>query len=429
MRDSFITRIEGEGRIYIYFRDGGVSKVSVEITEAPRFFEHIVRGKRIDYIPDILSRVCGLCGSSYVLAAVRAFEKCLGVRVPEEVDEFRKMVHLAERVKSHILHVFLLNLPDFIRVRDAFELRLVNEDVFKSVMRLMAYSRNIMNILGGRSHNVVNMRIGGVYRALSRDEVAKVVKFVEDLLNSFKPLADIVLSLSTVPNDYLDRPHLLLSYEKEYPHVSDEIVFSSPVGEERICVEDFEHAVSAEQVRGGNALLYRYRGWSYIVGPIARFNAAFSKLHGEVRDLLKSSGWLRPLSDVRQQVVARVAEVYDALLTMREYLEEYREPPATWVEYRGLGSGKATCVAAVEAPRGVLYHRFTIDNQLRVLECNIITPTAQNIASMEELSLEFLSRKHRGEIDEETAKKRVEEIVRAFDPCISCSVHAHVLKS
>lgn len=429
MKYNFITRVEGEGKVYIYIRNGKVSKVSIEIPEAPRFFEYIVRGKKVDYIPDIVSRICGFCGSSYVLVAVKAFEKCLSVKVPEEVDELRKVIHLAERVKSHVLHIFLLNLPDFIRTRNTFELRLVNEDVFKNIMKLVAYSSNIMNLLGGRFHNVVNIRIGGVYKAPSRDEAAKILKLAEESLELLKPLADIVLSLKTIPSDNLNKPYLLLSYENEYPHMSDEIIFSSTAGEERISVGDFEHVISVEQVGGKNALLYKYRGQSYIVGPLARFNKAFPKLHGEVRDMLKNYGWLPPLSDVRQQIIARIAEVYDALLTIRRFFEEYREPAITSVEERRLDVDKATCIAAVEAPRGILYHRFVVDNQLRVLECNIITPTAQNLASMEELSLELLNRKFSGEVDEAIARKYVEEVVRAFDPCISCSVHVYLLKS
>ncbi|MEM0027622.1 MAG: nickel-dependent hydrogenase large subunit [Ignisphaera sp.] len=427
---NFIARVEGEGKVHIYIKDGKVSQVDIEISEAPRFFEYIVRGKKINYIPDIVSRICGLCGSSYVLVATKAFEKCLDIDVPEEIDELRKIIHLAERVKSHALHIFLLNLPDFLETHNTFEFRLANKDMFKDIMRFVTYSSNIMDLLGGRFHNVVNIKIGGIYKAFNEGEAAKILKFVEESIKLFKPLADFVLSLKPIPNDGLNRPHLLLSYENEYPHLSDEIVFSSLTDEERINIKDFEHIVHSEQKKGKNALLYRYKGSSYLVGPIARFNKAFSKLHGEVRDMLKSYDWLPPLRDVRQQIVARIAEMYDALLTMKEFFERYKKPDVTSVEKEfKLDVNKTTCVAAIEAPRGILYHRYAIDNQLKILECNIITPTAQNLASMEELSLEFLGKRF-GDVvvNEAMARRFVEMIVRSFDPCISCSVHVYTLR-
>ena len=428
MEHRFVTRVEGEGKVNVYVKENRVERVDVEISEAPRFFEYIVRGKNIDYVPDMVSRICGLCGTSYIFVAAKSLEKCLDIDVPEEIDKFRKIIHLSERIKSHVLHVFLLNLPDFLETADIFESRARNRYMFKSIMQLVAYSSNIMNILGGRFHNIVNIKIGGVYKVPEKDDAIKVLKFIEESIKLFKPLADFVLSLKTIPSGDLVKPYLLLSYENEYPHLSDEIVFSDLTGEEKISTRDFELSLSVEQKKGKNALLYRYRGQSYIVGPIARFNRAFAKLHGEVRDMLRDYGWQPPLRDVRQQIVARVAETYDALLTLREFFENYEKPTITSVYgKRELGVDRVTCTAAIEAPRGVLYHRYTINRRLRVLECNIITPTAQNIAPMEELSLELLSKEFKGrEVDATMVRRSVEKLVRSFDPCISCSVHAYI---
>ncbi|MET1159343.1 MAG: Ni/Fe hydrogenase subunit alpha [Thermoprotei archaeon] len=412
-----LTRVEGEGRVELRVENNRVVDAIVAIPEAPRFFEHIVIGKPAEIVVDIVSRICGLCGSSYSFAAARAFEKCFKIEVPEEIEVLREAIHLAERVKSHAIHVFLLEFPDYIGVSSILEANTLYSGILERILKIISWSRKAMKILGGRFHNVVNITIGGVFSLPRKTDVQELAKTAKELIRDVEYLADTVLSLD-IPVENQELGELLTVYNgKEYPHLADHIYAYN--SKEYIELEKFEEYITVEQVPWSNALHYKLaNGKNYVVGPIARFNTAFNHLRGETRDLLKSYGYLLPLTSIEQSIIARIAELYDALLRLYDILEQYRESrySVSRVEYR---ARNGLCIAAVEAPRGILYHRYRVDDKGRVLECNLITPTTQNLASMEDL----IKKVAIGRIFEAGIKKKAERIVRSFDPCISCSVH------
>ncbi|RLG79447.1 MAG: hypothetical protein DRO13_06055 [Thermoprotei archaeon] len=420
-----LTRVEGEGKILLKTVNNKVVDVEIVVSEAPRFFEYLVLGKPINMVVDTVSRICGLCGSSYSLAAATAFETCLEVEARREAVELRKALHLAERVKSHIIHIFLLNLPDYLGVPSILEAQEIHPVLLREVFNILSWSRRAMEVLGGRFHNVLNIRVGGVYRAPERNEVAKLLKKLEKLIPEFEAIADFVLSIDKSLGDAYVEKQLALYNGNEYPHIGLEV---RAVGENLgIGLKDFENYLKVEQKPWSNALHYRLpSGESYLVGPIARYNLAFSYLQRETRDLMKVYGWTPPIRNVFQSIVARIAEVHDSLLRLREFLENYREfdpKPTPQIQPMGIG-GRRTCIAAIEAPRGILYHRYDLDENGRVVSCNIIAPTAQNLAAMEDLA----KAKAVGEEASRALREWITRLIRSFDPCISCSVHVVRLK-
>jgi len=422
-----LTRVEGEGEIHVYVREGRLQDVEVRITEAPRFFEYIVVGRRPIDVPDIVSRICGLCGVSYILTAVRAFERGLSIEVPEQVELYRRALHGAERIKSHILHAYFMHLPDLVEVRGSDELFQRNPQLFRDAFRVLEWSRKAMTVLGGRFHNVVSIRIGGVYGYPRREEVAKILRDVADVERSLLRLADFVLSLD-IPSFRQDMKFLALYDRSEYPEMAEKVALYDYSGSvEFYDLKDFEKIVRVEQKPYSNALRYRLTsGDPYVVGPLARFNIGYRHLRGEVRDKLEEHGWRAPLVNVYQSIVARIAETYNTLLFLKEFAEGYKEPVAEIAEVK-VGPGEY--LAAVEAPRGILYHRYVVDANGRISYANIVTPTAQNLAAMERLISGTVHQS--SAVSEEIVLRVGAEIVRCFDPCISCSVHTvkvHVIQ-
>lgn len=412
-----MTLVEGEGSIIILENNGLVDRVLYEITEAPRFFEYILRGRDPWMTVDLISRVCGLCGVSYSYMAAKAFEKCLGVEVDEYIERLREAIHLAERVKSHALHVFFMNLPELTNSRSTIELASRNPDLFRKAVDLVNHSRRIMSILGGRFHNVVNVKIGGVYRAPSREEVEKAKIEVTGALKSALELASIVLSLKpsvALPSGGLG---VCIYSVYGYPHHGDKLLLGDKVYE----LGEFYGEVSvSHRVEHSNATHYRLRGGeSYYVGPVARFNKYYSMLREEARELLKSHGWSPPVGVV-EAYVARLAEMVNALLEIRDILESHREVQIPSSIKQVNTRGGSICEYAVEAPRGVLYGRFKLGDDGRIQECTLVTPTAQNLASMEDTATRALRNKRINGKAVDVAKY----IAVAYDPCISCSVHA-----
>ncbi|MEM0004463.1 MAG: nickel-dependent hydrogenase large subunit [Desulfurococcaceae archaeon] len=417
-----LIRVEGEGEITVIVNgENRVRGVEYYITEAPRFFEYIVRNKHYTTVPDLVSRICGLCGSSYVLGAAKAIETGLGLSVPPEVEQYRAVVHLAERIKSHVIHVGLLNLPDLIGARTFMDLAKRNPELFKAIIELVKLSELLMKSIGGRIHNVVSIQVGGVTKFISREEALKLNKIMRKTLTPLlAKFADFVLSLETYPGEKQDL--ILCSvYEDEYPHMSTMI----ECNDMRInAYEFYEKTVEVLQRENKTALLYKISGKPYVVGPIARFNKHMDKLKPETIDLLKQYGWYRKLDNVFQGAIARVAETHDAVIKITDFLEGYEAMSYISKTEPIKKSETSTCVYAIEAPRGILYHRYTVDEQGLVIDANLVTPTAQNIAAMEEIGLSRVLNSVLGEDIIETLRR----VAVAFDPCISCSVHSMPVK-
>ena len=417
-----MTLVEGEGRIVITEREGVVESVQYEITEAPRFFEHIARGKRPEFVVDLVSRVCGLCGVSYVYLAVKAFEKCYNIEIDPDIDEYRRILHLAERVKSHSLHLFFMNIPAISGARSLIELISRNPDFAKKALYIISYTRKLMSTLGGRFHNIVNMRIGGVYSLPRWDSTEKILEETKRALVVLNDVADVVLTLQPKLTRSVRVPQLCIKASSEYPHHGAEVV----LGDSYYTISSFYGDI----VRGvrkeySTATQYRVRGVeSYITGPVARFNKAYCKMLREVRELLSTYGWKPPVS-VFEGHVARFAEIYNSLLLIQEYLENYKSKGATQLTTPPSPSTSSrVCEYAVEAPRGVLYHKYEIGEDGRVQNCVIITPTAQNLAAMEDIATQIARGKPLSNDTVIVAKNTAV----ALDPCISCAVHTLPVK-
>ncbi|MEM1526720.1 MAG: nickel-dependent hydrogenase large subunit [Ignisphaera sp.] len=416
-----LTRIEGEAEVLIIEENNVVSRVVYNVTEAPRFFEYLIKGMELNTVADIVSRICGLCGVSYSLVAAKAFERCLEVDVSEEVELFREALHLVERIKSHIIHVFFLNLPDLVYTGTSIDFTRRNPRLAKAASHLILWSRKAMEMFGGRFHNVVNIRIGGVYKMPSREDVEKLRRSINEAMEMFKLFADFVLSLKNIPEEPQQLSLASLYTENSYPHIGSKIRLEDEIYD---IGEFYGKIVEVIQKPYSNALHYRLRsGESYIVGPISRFNNFYSRLTSETREFIESYGWKAPLKNIQQSIVARIAETLEALHVIKNLMENYKyvEPS---LEKPQVNQCESLCEAAIEAPRGILYHRYEIDQQGRVVHSNIITPTAQNLAAMEDMATSLLKGHKISEKIVDIAKR----IPIAFDPCISCSVHSIPIK-
>lgn len=412
---EYLVRVEGEGEVVVYVDENGVARrVEYRFTEAPRFFEYIVRGLSYTQVPEVVSRICGFCGVSYILCAARAFEACLGMEVPEEVEFFRDIVHLAERVKSHVLHVVFMNLPDLLGVSSILEVEKINPQLFKLAISLATSVDKLMRLAGGRFHNVVNIRIGGVYgEAFKISALGEFVK--RDLIPKVEVLASKVLELAELAETACSVPRCCTVASERYPGSGESIY----VGEERLLADEFyEKRVEVHQRLGCNTLRYRYRGDPFLVGPLPRYNRYLRLLRRETRSLLENYGWLRPLNSVFQSVVARIAEIYDALLVIEEATTEVSESRLSAGNQYSCSKGEKWCFHVIEAPRGVLYLSFLLSETGRVLRANIVTPTAQNVEAAESLSSSYVSGRSTRD-----AAERAKRFIVNLDPCISCSVH------
>jgi len=416
---SRLTRVEGEGALYVKVSKEDIERVEVRIFEPTRFFEAFLRGRKWYEVPDITARVCGICPIAYVMSSSRALEKILGIRVPEEITMLRKIMYLGEWIFSHIIHVVFMHAPDFLGLKSAFELIEKVPEVFRLALKVKKFGRKVMEVIGGREVHPVSFRVGGLYRIIRKEELLRLRKNINEVKVSAEKILRWVLELN-VPNYRRDIEFISLRNDKEYPLLEGRVVSNKGLS---VSEDDFERYIDAEQTHYSNALRYKVKGRGpYVTGPIARFNNNYDLISGEVRDVIKEYGYKAPLCNMFQSIIARSAEIYHAVLEIDRLIQEYREPSKPYVECDVKGGEAA---AITEAPRGILYHRYKIDSYGKVVEADLITPTAQNLASMEE-DLKYVG-KELLKLEFSKAKSLAEQIIRNYDPCISCSVHSIVI--
>ena len=412
---DYLARVEGEGKLYIKIRQGKVERVEVGIFEAPRFFEAFLRGRKYLEVPDITARICGICPIAYVMSSSRALEKVLGIEVPEEIERLRRIIYLAEWIESHVLHVAMLHAPDFVGCQSVFDMYQQYPDFVKDSLKLKAWGNKVIEVIGGRPVHPVSCRVGGFHRVIRKDELLPLLNEIDDLKQMAKEFLEFVLRLP-MPDVKRDIEYISLKGEREYPILKGRVVSNKGLN---ITEEEFESVIEVEQAPYSNSLRYKVRGrGTYVTGPIARFNNNYELLKPEVREVIEAHGYKPPLVNTYQSIVARAAEVYHAVLELEELIRNYKEPRIPYVE----GEVKAgRGVAITEAPRGMLYHSYEIDSNGYVVNANIIPPTSQNLAAMEE-DLTHIA-PMLSEMKYEKAQWLAEQTIRNYDPCISCSVH------
>jgi coenzyme F420-reducing hydrogenase alpha subunit len=412
---DYLARVEGEGNLFVELSDGRVSRVELGIFEAPRFFEAFLRGRKYYEVPDITARICGICPIAYIMSSSRALEKILGAEVPEEVRKLRRIVYLGEWIESHVLHILMLHAPDFLGYESVLSMARDYPDIVRKGMKLRGWGNQVISVVGGRSVHPVSCRVGGFHRIIRRDELLPLLKGLGQARDYARELLEWVLKLP-MPDLKRDMELVSLRGVGEYPILEGRVVSNKGLN---VPEDVFENILVVEQAKYSTSLRYALKDRGhYVVGPLARYNNNYDLLDPEVRGVVESYGYGAPLHNSFQSIIARAAEVYHAVLELEELISNYREPQQPYVEgvvRRGVGA------AITEAPRGMLYHRYEINERGYVINANIISPTSQNLASIEE-DLLALSDKL-ATLNLEEAQWLAEQTIRNYDPCISCATH------
>ena len=413
---DYLTRVEGEGGVYVRSEGGELREVKINIFEPPRFFEAFLRGRFLQEVPDITARICGICPVAYQMSAVHALEAALGVTPPPEIRALRRLLYCGEWIESHALHIYMLNAPDFLGYESAIAMAADHPQEVERALRLKKIGNRMLEILGGRATHPVSVCVGGFYKAPRRKDLETLNADLRWALEASKETLTFVSNLP-FPDYAPEYEFVSVSHPNEYPMNERRIVSSKGVSIDPV---DFEH-VYLEEHRGHSTALHSSRadnGSSYFVGPLARINLNFDKLMPQALEAARASGISWPCSNPYKGIVARAVELIHACEEALALIESYREPAASRVEFK-VRAGEGC--AATEAPRGLLYHRYRINDRGLVEFARIIPPTAQNYHRMEDDLKAILP----GVLDQsEAAIAQVcEKLIRTYDPCISCSTH------
>lgn len=410
-----IARVEGQGSLSVTLVGDRATEVKLGIFEPPRLFEALLRGRSYLEAPDITSRICGICPVAYLMSACHAIESALGVRVDGTLRELRRLLYCGEWIESHTLHAFMLHAPDFLGYPDALAMARDHGDWVRKGLRMKRAGNDLVARLGGREIHPVNVRVGGFYRAPARAELAELLPELRWGRTAAEEAVAWVCGF-TYPALERDYELVALRHPAEYPLCEGRLVSSAGVDAD---ISEHDRLFVEEQAPYSNALRARAVGrGATLSGPLARFNLDFDQLLPPVRDLARGLGLAPPVRNPFRILPVRLLEVVQAFEEAIGIIERYQPPPAPFVDApprAGVGHG------ATEAPRGLLYHRYELDEQGTIREAHIVAPTSRNQLAMEEDFVHLAPRL--AALPESEAVLCAERAVRNHDPCISCATH------
>ncbi|MCD6468872.1 MAG: Ni/Fe hydrogenase subunit alpha [Thermoplasmata archaeon] len=416
-----VTRVEGHGNIVLNVKEGRVEKVEWQVSEAPRFFEAMLRGRNYWELQPITSRICGICSIGHSLASLKATEDAFGVEVSEQTYALRHLAVNAENMQSHILHIGYLAAPDLFGVGSVFPLaKSEHKDVLLKIIRLHRLANEMSDLVCGRTTHPLTLVVGGFTKTPSEKQLMELRKRLVEERNTTWEVAEAIKKVADrLPDFSRETEYIALSSNKEYA-LYDGVVTSTDTGEHQD-YRSYRDVLQEYVVPQSTAKYTKHNRESYMVGALARFNINSKQLSSnalDVADLFELKPiCFNPFMNTVAQLVEFMHNIDDSINWIDQLLDRgvREEKPVDFKVKEGRGVG------LVEVPRGLLVHDYTFDEEGRCVKANCVIPTNQNHGNIQKDMEAFVP----GLLDkpEKEIELNLEMLVRAYDPCISCSTH------
>ncbi len=414
-----VTRVEGHGNIVVDIDAGKIEKIQWQVPEAPRFFEAMVVGREYEDVATITSRICGICSIGHTFASLKATEAAMGIEISETTRMLRELLLHGETLQSHILHVCYLVVPDLLRVGSVFPLIETHKDVVLLVTKLHRLANELCDVIGGRTTHPIRARVGLFSKLPGKKELEELKTRLTESVDDLKKLADVVKSLAGgIPDFTRETEYLALTYDKEYAFYDGDCITNDI--DKTIPVSEYKGVVNEFIVPQSTAKYGKFNRESFMVGAIARYNNNYKQLtplSTTVGEMLGLNGVnYNPFMNNIAQVVESVFAVERSLAIIDRLLDQdLKQEKAEYKVKAGSGAG------AVEVPRGILFHEYEYDEDGLCRKANCVIPTNLNHNNiqldMDKMVPEMM------DLGQDELQFRLEMLVRAYDPCISCSTH------
>jgi coenzyme F420-reducing hydrogenase alpha subunit len=412
----YLTRVEGHGNIKVDVKNGELKECMLEIVEAPRFFEAMLKNRHYDEAALITSRICGICSAGHQMASLAASEDAFGIRISAQEKLLRRLLNVGEYFESHVLHVYFLAVPDFVGAKSVLPLVNTHKDVVMRALRLKKLGHHVGNLIAGRlihsmATNVKAMTI------IPTDAILEEI--IDSLKEAKKQLKKDIKVLQTLKIPAFERETEYISLYKpgDYPFLWGNI-FSSDTGE--TSYKNYLEMTNEYLVDHSTAKHAKHQRDSFMVGALARFNNNHKWLSNDAKQAAKDLGLKAPCYNSFMITVAQFVELFhiadDGIKAAEELLNMQRK-----LEDRSFPVKAGTGIGIVEVPRGILYHEYTYNDQGYMQKANCVIPTGQNLNNIENDFRAFIPTIL--DKSQEEITLLLEMMVRAYDPCISCSTH------
>lgn len=426
-----IARIEGKAGIFVSVSDDKLEKVKLNIIEGPRFFERITVGKPIEEATAVFPRICSFCAAAHKITAVQAAEDALGLVPSTQTQNLRELMYLGDQIESHALHLFLLAIPDFLGYHDAFSMAKDHKAAVQTALELKDVGAKIQDIIGSRYIHQENALIGGFGRLPTITQLKQVVKDLKESLTKAEVAVDILSKVKNWPEVTWDRQHLALkpksAFDNGYTIIGDTIVSSS--GQE-FPGRDYQKHIKETVVSHSFAKHSYYQDKPFMTGALSRFTLFQDTMFGRGKDIAEIyTEHLVPNNPMSNNFAQAIELIYfiERATNITNYLIEHLDQNEKRIKpvYGKVGVG----YSVTEAPRGMVAYKLAVDEQGKVTEADVITPTAMFLPFMEgDVGRMAQGLLDKGVKDPNQIGRKLETIVRSYDPCVSCSVHVTKVK-
>lgn len=419
-----IARIEGHGNVHVVIEGDEVRAVQMEVVEPARLFESMVRGRSFSEVSYISSRICGICSASHTVTDLLAIERVFGVNVTDRTNALRELLVYGSYLQNHGTHLFVLAAPDFLGQKSVFPVADIDPALFDNALELKRLGNELCTAIGGRSIHPITAVVGGFTYEISRDEYLAFAERLQDMLPFALATVDVFNSFE-VP-DLTSSGDVLAMYSPHKYAVCDSGTARFVDAGITFDADNWTDFIEEYRVPHSGAFFARVRstGMPYMTSALARMNVSWPHLCKTAKVAAAKAGLRPPERNPFRNNVAQAIELVDALercsILCRRLAADEFEGSSEVVPFQ-VRAGRG--VGYTEAPRGVLFHDIELDEAGRVVHASIITPTSQNVANMEDDMRKLAELMIEQGADEATMKLEVEKLVRAYDPCLSCSVH------
>lgn len=415
-----LARVEGEGALDLTIENDQITDLKLRIYEPPRYFEKFLEGRNYYDVLDTVARICGICPVAYQMSASHAIESIFGITTSPWIRAMRRLFYCGEWLQSHSLHIHLLAAPDFLGFNSVIEMSSKYGDEVRRGLGLQALGNDLIALFGARSVHPVGAKIGGFSKAPDQKSINSLLRRMTDAKQG---AVDLIKWLDTLdlPEDNQEFVSVALHHDDEYPINEGRLISDNGLD---IAISEFENHFKEMHVDHSTALHCLLDGKPYLVGPLARINLNAEQLPDEVKTVMQELKAKFPSKNMFHSIIARAIEIYFTILEAERLLSEYQatdQPDTEFEPKAGTGYG------CTEAPRGILWHRYDMNENGCVEKAVIVPPTSQNQPRIEQDLAASLINFGLDNAKEEL-QFHAEKVIRNYDPCISCATHFLNLK-
>lgn len=425
---EYVTRVEGHGNIVINVKDGKLEKCELQVIEAPRFFEAMVRERSMFEVQHITSRICGICSTGHCMASIKASEDAAGFIPTEQTVLLRKLLLHYETLDSHLLHIFFLVAPDALGAASVLPLIKSHKDVVVMALRMKKDYSDLCDILAGRHTHPITICPRGFTKLPVKRDLEKMLEILKKQEKDLVSAVELYKGLK-LPDFERETEYVALTHLDEYAFYEGDLTTTDMEG--TLHPRKYKEIIHEYNVAHSTSKHSKNKRDSYMVGALARININFDKLNDQAKSIAETVGFKTPCYNPFHNTTAQLIEMahcyYDCVRILEHLIDKginYDEVVSSWPakdERPNFRVNAGSGVGAVEVPRGLLVHNYDIDEKGVVKKANCVIPTNQNLANidldMKKMIPEIIHK------SKEEITLQAEMLVRAYDPCISCSCH------